>query len=289
MGHGRAQDILEHFLAGVGSLELKRVLQVSMDGPNVNWAFHKLLQSKMHNEFGSQLLDIGSCGLHVINLQARQRCVLVAYSFTSAIRSLAVQRDASTAWRLHPCYWQREVLPELLQHKVARECSGGRARNLRCGLTSRRTWRRSPRTRCPHQPPKCSSWYSSRHEISWSKSSWMPSSLSWKSWLLSCTCTRQIGQWSPSLPATCTRCSSNSWHTSWRMTSSSRSRWPRWPRSTSTTPSHASQAQRSSSVSRLTPYWSSFCCQRNPRYCYFCRMGLIIISALKPIKNETAI
>ena len=67
MGHGRAQDILEHFLAGVGSLELKRVLQVSMDGPNVNWAFHKLLQSKMHHEFGSQMLDIGSCGLHVIN------------------------------------------------------------------------------------------------------------------------------------------------------------------------------------------------------------------------------
>ena len=66
-GHGRAQDVLEHFLAGVSSLELKRVLQVSMDGPNVNWAFHKLLQSNMQLEFGSQLLDIGSYGLHVIN------------------------------------------------------------------------------------------------------------------------------------------------------------------------------------------------------------------------------
>ena len=67
MGHGRAQDVLEHFLAGVGSLELKRVLQVSMDGSNVNWVFHKLLQSKMRFKFGSQLLDIGSCGLYVIN------------------------------------------------------------------------------------------------------------------------------------------------------------------------------------------------------------------------------
>ena len=45
MGHGRAQDILEHFL--VGDLELKRVTQVSMDGPNVNWASHKQLQSKI--------------------------------------------------------------------------------------------------------------------------------------------------------------------------------------------------------------------------------------------------
>ena len=67
MGHGRAQDILEHFLVGIGDLELKRVTQVSMDGPNINWAFHKQLQSKIKLDFGVQMLDIGSCGLHVVN------------------------------------------------------------------------------------------------------------------------------------------------------------------------------------------------------------------------------
>ena len=67
MGHDRAQYILEHFLIGIGDLEMKRVTQVSMDSPNVNWAIHKQLQSKIKLDFGCQMLDIGRCGLHVVN------------------------------------------------------------------------------------------------------------------------------------------------------------------------------------------------------------------------------
>ena len=64
MGHGRAVDILEHFMICVADLRLARVLQVSMDGPNVNWAFYDLLQNQMAEEYNCQLLNLGSCGLH---------------------------------------------------------------------------------------------------------------------------------------------------------------------------------------------------------------------------------
>ena len=74
MGHGHAHDTLEHFLIDIGDLELNRVTQVSMDGPNVNWAFHNQLQSK-------------------IKLDSAARCltsVAVGYTLSTAHSSMAV-------------------------------------------------------------------------------------------------------------------------------------------------------------------------------------------------------
>ncbi|XP_076849305.1 uncharacterized protein LOC143497296 [Brachyhypopomus gauderio] len=38
-----------------------------MDGPNVNWKFLELLQQDHAEEFGSQLIVVGSCGLHALH------------------------------------------------------------------------------------------------------------------------------------------------------------------------------------------------------------------------------
>ncbi|KXJ20267.1 hypothetical protein AC249_AIPGENE16597 [Exaiptasia diaphana] len=37
-----------------------------MDGPNVNWKFFGDLKTKIHDDFGSLLINIGSCGLHIM-------------------------------------------------------------------------------------------------------------------------------------------------------------------------------------------------------------------------------
>ena len=37
--HARQQDLLGHFISALDLLDLKKLLQVSMDGPNVTWAF----------------------------------------------------------------------------------------------------------------------------------------------------------------------------------------------------------------------------------------------------------
>lgn len=64
-GRATAENILKHFLEGISSvISLNKILQVSMDGPNVNWKFYKCLQIEMNDH---KMIDLGSCGLHVIH------------------------------------------------------------------------------------------------------------------------------------------------------------------------------------------------------------------------------
>ena len=84
----RAQDILEHFLIGKGDLELKHVTQVTMESPNVNWVFHKQLQSKITLDFGCQMLDIGSCELHVVNGAFKHDSDASKWDVPSVLRSV---------------------------------------------------------------------------------------------------------------------------------------------------------------------------------------------------------
>ena len=67
MGHGRSDDLLTHFLSVTEDLNLSKALQVSMDGPNVNWAFYNQLQKKIKLDHNTQMLNVGSCGLHIIH------------------------------------------------------------------------------------------------------------------------------------------------------------------------------------------------------------------------------
>ena len=67
MGQDRASDIREHFLQSTQDVGLQNLLQVSMDGPSVNWAFYEKLQQKVKDECSCQILNIGSCGLHILH------------------------------------------------------------------------------------------------------------------------------------------------------------------------------------------------------------------------------
>ena len=66
MAHGRLDDMMEHFMSATNELDLGKALQVSMDGPNVNWACYQQLQKKVKMIYNAQRLNIGSCGLHVV-------------------------------------------------------------------------------------------------------------------------------------------------------------------------------------------------------------------------------
>ena len=66
-GHSTAEDIMNNFLEASSEMKLFNLIQVSMDGPNVNWSFFEQLSSDLHNEYATTILFLGSCGLHVIN------------------------------------------------------------------------------------------------------------------------------------------------------------------------------------------------------------------------------
>ncbi len=66
MGRARAIDLFEKFKEALKGLPLQKILQISMDGPNVNWAFIKLLKTELWNIPGfPQFLETGCCGIHV--------------------------------------------------------------------------------------------------------------------------------------------------------------------------------------------------------------------------------
>ena len=63
IGHLQHQGLFEHFISALDLLDLKKLLQVSMDGPNVNWAFFSELCNYQTKNDMSRLLSTGSCGL----------------------------------------------------------------------------------------------------------------------------------------------------------------------------------------------------------------------------------
>jgi len=67
MGHATADDVVAHFRSALEGLLLNQILQISMDGPNVNWKFFEKFQGELKREFNVMLLNVGSCGLHVVH------------------------------------------------------------------------------------------------------------------------------------------------------------------------------------------------------------------------------
>jgi hypothetical protein len=67
MGHATAEDLmrdLDHITEG---LPRRGILQMSMDGPSVNWKLYRTFEENMFLETGAHLINIGSCGLHIIH------------------------------------------------------------------------------------------------------------------------------------------------------------------------------------------------------------------------------
>ena len=67
MGKAAAPDILKMFKSCMTGLNDEKMLQVSMDGPNINKAFLSMLNEEHQTNESSTFIDIGTCGLHTIN------------------------------------------------------------------------------------------------------------------------------------------------------------------------------------------------------------------------------
>lgn len=58
MGHSTAEDMVEVFHKSTEGLGYKNLVQLSMDGPNVNLKFHKPIQTEMENDVNTVLLNV---------------------------------------------------------------------------------------------------------------------------------------------------------------------------------------------------------------------------------------
>ena len=72
LGHTTAEDLKVAFISAFDQGEklelLPKCVQVSRDGPNVNWSFIQKLQAELRvDDDDPYLLECGSCGLHVVH------------------------------------------------------------------------------------------------------------------------------------------------------------------------------------------------------------------------------
>ena len=63
-GKSSANDLCSHFKQCLGPLEKEKFLHISSDRPNMNLLFLKVRAEMRKNEELSQLIDLGTCGLH---------------------------------------------------------------------------------------------------------------------------------------------------------------------------------------------------------------------------------
>lgn len=88
MGHADADTMLQHFSDCVEKINMRNLVQVSMDGPNVNWKFIESLQEQLRTDCDSALLNIGSCGLHIVNGAFRTGFLVADWRVTQLLSSL---------------------------------------------------------------------------------------------------------------------------------------------------------------------------------------------------------
>lgn len=67
LGHATANLMVAEFTDKCSTLNLMNMIQLSMDGPNVNWSFYEKLMGELYDDQSRKLVDIGSCGLHIIH------------------------------------------------------------------------------------------------------------------------------------------------------------------------------------------------------------------------------
>ena len=91
LGHADAEVVHDKFESVSGDLGYEKLVQLSMDGPYVNWKVFRLMQEDVEKQIGKKLLNIGSCGLHVIHNFSRDGCSAAEWeveTFLSSVRWL---------------------------------------------------------------------------------------------------------------------------------------------------------------------------------------------------------
>lgn len=99
--HATASDLFTAFKAGTSKLNPSKMVQVSMDGPNVN---HKFLERLMQYREKSdpdqpQLLQLGSCSLHIIHGAFSTGMQKTGWNLEKLLRAICYLFDDSPARR----------------------------------------------------------------------------------------------------------------------------------------------------------------------------------------------
>ena len=109
----KAVDLLGAFKNSLDDLSFEKMVQVSMDGPNVNLPFLKDFKTYLKSlENEAVLLDIGSCGLHVCHNSYKGAITATTWDIVQFLRCLYnIFKDVPTRRALYIEYTQSNLFP----------------------------------------------------------------------------------------------------------------------------------------------------------------------------------
>ncbi|XP_077484977.1 uncharacterized protein LOC144095035 [Amblyomma americanum] len=99
MGHATAEDIKDELLSALEPLPLAKILQISMDRPNVNLKFFKMLQSHLQQNFQVHCLDLGTCSLHTVYNAYKAGVIASKWGLDTLLSSLSALFEDAPARR----------------------------------------------------------------------------------------------------------------------------------------------------------------------------------------------
>lgn len=99
MGHATAENIQEKLLKALEPLPLQKIVQVSMDGPNVNLKLFRSLQADLLENHQVQCVDLGTCGLHTVHNAYKAGVVASKWELDVLLSSMGILFDSSPARR----------------------------------------------------------------------------------------------------------------------------------------------------------------------------------------------
>ena len=99
MVNASSEDILESFKSAVNPIAIEKIIQISMDGPNVNWKFLELYNNEFSESHQKTLLNLGSCELHVLHESLQTGHSAAKWNVNSILRSMYILFKQSPARR----------------------------------------------------------------------------------------------------------------------------------------------------------------------------------------------
>lgn len=103
------------------SLNVNYLLQLMMDGPNVNKSFAEKLKSALEAEYDTTLIDAGECSLHVAHNAFQQGLKMISFDFDAFANDLSFFLKRSSARRQD--FKSVELVTEIEAHFMVRHVS----------------------------------------------------------------------------------------------------------------------------------------------------------------------
>ena len=88
MGHAKAADLMKNIMDAISLCGNQNLLQLSMDGPNVNWRVFKDLTSELNKDHLRLPLNLGSCGLHIFHNAFKDGVKATGWDISSLLRAV---------------------------------------------------------------------------------------------------------------------------------------------------------------------------------------------------------